>query len=216
MPSASSSVARLESGLIQRSTPTGSAPPSAISRGTSGTLSTVLGQARVLPISEHPRYRAVTLSEGTKPLLALFDQRLPSRRETPAAPSSQRANLEADLVMVADALRHQEADPSVLAALARIAEYVRRSLTAAAAVAEISAVELAEIPQYPGRGTDSLEWYEEHWAPLVRAGRVWQHHVREADLRLFRALARRCERSGRGVWELFPAKPGKSGPSRSQ
>lgn len=92
--------------------------------------------------------------------------------------------------------------------------YVRRSVAAAASVAEISEDELAEIPLYPGRGTDSLEWFEEHWAPLVRAGRVWQHHVREHDERLFNALRKRLYDQGTAIWTLLPPEPGRGDHAR--
>ena len=81
----------------------------------------------------------------------------------------------------------------------------------AAVVEEILPEELAAIPLYPGRGTDSMAWYEEHWAPLVRAGRAWQHHAREHDGRWFDAFRRSCHRKKLKIWEFLPPKPGQSG-----
>ena len=76
---------------------------------------------------------------------------------------------------------------------------------------EVTVEELAQIPLYPGRGTDSMTWYEEHWAPLVQAGRVWQHHVREHDERLFNAVKSRLRDHNTSIWQLIPPEPGRAG-----
>lgn len=80
----------------------------------------------------------------------------------------------------------------------------------------LTAEELGQIPLYPGRGHDSMQWYKRHWALLVKAGRAWQHQVHSHDLRFFETLRKRCQRTGTPIWQLFPAKPGHKSSSRKQ
>ena len=121
-------------------------------------------------------------------------------------PVQRHEQLSADVERIRECLEEVEADEQTRAAFRRIVAHIRRLVEGAPP--EISAEELAAVPLYPGQGTDSMAWYKQHWAPLVQAGRAWQHHFEQHDRRLFNAVRARLHRQGKPLWQLVPPKPG--------